>query len=63
MNDIEDCCKFPPFFFDIGGKTFEWVFKHKKEWVSFTIDDMEKTSGLFKVWQDYVKRKTTSVAA
>ena len=63
MGDLEDCCKFPENFFDIGGKTFEWVFAHKKDWVSFTLTDMEKTSGFFKVWQDYVKRKTTSAAA
>ena len=63
MHDIEDCCKFPQDFFNIGGKTFEWVFQHKKDWVSFTLQDMEKTSGFFKIWQNYVKRKSKAVAA
>ena len=44
---------FPTGFQDIGDKSFEWVFVNKKDFVDFTITQMEKPTGLFKQWKNY----------
>ena len=48
---------FPEKFSDIGGRTFEQVFKSHKEFVDFTLTEMEQPTKLFKRWQDFCKRK------
>ena len=47
----------PVGFMDVAGKTFEWTFLHKKEFVDFTLTEMEKPTKLFKRWQDFCKSK------
>ena len=49
--------QFPKNFFDIGEKSFEYVFQHKPDYVQFTIDEMKKCTGLFLEWQNYCKCK------
>ena len=51
----EDDTQFPPDFPDVGGKTFLWVKKHRPVFCDFVRDDMYNTSGLFKVFQDYLR--------
>ena len=46
-----------PMIFGLNGKTFQWVYENKKDWVNFTLTEMKKPLGLFKVWQEYCKRK------
>jgi len=47
--------EFPVGFHDIGGKSFEWVFHNKQEFVDFTMTEMSECTGIYKVWQDYCK--------
>lgn len=47
----------PSDFYDIGGKTFEWTWKNKKDWCEFTNNEMSKATGLFKKWKDFVHLK------
>ena len=49
--------QWPKGFCDIGGRTFEWVYVNKKEFVEFTIEKMSKTTGLFAKWKKYVVGK------
>ena len=44
---------FPQNFYDIGQKTFLWVWQNRKEFVDFTLKDMKEATGLFKKWVDY----------
>ena len=44
---------FPAKFFNIGERSFEWVWANKKEFVEFTVNKMSQTTGLFKEWQTY----------
>ena len=58
MIDIpDDCICFPEGFMCIGGMTFSWVFENRKEFVEFTFEKMDKPTGLFKQWKDYVCRR------
>lgn len=57
-TDSDDNVRFPANFFDIGQKSFEWVFDNKKTFIQFTLKDMDNVSGFFKTWKDYVIRKT-----
>jgi len=48
-----------PMIFGLNGKSFEWVFKNKKEFVDFTVKDMGSPTG--KIKEAYAKntsRKT-----
>ena len=47
---------FPKYVPDIHGKSFEWVWHNKKEWVEFTRSWTTAT-GFYKTWSDFVKRK------
>jgi hypothetical protein len=49
---IADETIFPPGFFDIGDKTFTWVYEHKKEFVEFIIL-VSNPTGLFLSFQKY----------
>ena len=53
---IDDNTMFPIGFFDIGGKTFEWVFENKTEFREHILQIREAT-GLWKAFQDYVIHK------
>ena len=45
--------RWPEGFMDIGGKTFEWVYVHRTEWVAFTLEKMDDPTGLFRDWKAY----------
>ena len=46
-----------PVLFGLGGKSFLEVFNTKKEWVNFTMTEMDTPSGIFEVWHDYCSKK------
>ena len=48
--------EWPKNFMNIGGKTFEWTFVHKKEFVDFCLREMGSPTGLFKKFQEYCIR-------
>ena len=48
---------FPENFMCIGCKTFEWVYVHRPEFVEFTVNEMNKPTGLFLKWQKYCKER------
>lgn len=48
---------FPENFMCIGCKTFEWVFENRKEFVEFTVNEMNEPKGLFLKWQKYCKAR------
>ena len=48
---------FPKGFFNVGGKRFDWVFKHKPIFVKFTRDEMKKCTGIFDIWKRYCENK------
>ena len=50
-SDAEIC--WPEGFMCIGGRSFEWVYANRAEFVKFTVDKMDSPSGLFKQWKDY----------
>ena len=50
---VKDDTLFPKGFFDIGGKTFEWVFDNRKEFVEY-IREITNATGLWKSFQDYI---------
>ena len=66
MNDVQtswpvdDDTLFPIGFFDIGGKTFEWVYGNKTEFREYILEIRDAT-GLWKAFQDYVMHKLDSV--
>lgn len=47
--------KWPEGFMDIGGQTFAVVYKKKKEFVDFTLTEMDNPTGLFEKWKNYCK--------
>ena len=48
---------FPVNFMCIGEKTFRWVFENRKEFVDFTVNEMDKPTGLFQEWQKYCREQ------
>ena len=46
--------RWPDGFYDIGNQTFEWVYENRPDWVEFTIEKMSQTTGMFKMWSDFV---------
>ena len=46
-----------PMIMGLNGKTFEWVFNNKSEWVDFCLTEMKDATGVFKCFQDYCKKK------
>ena len=48
---------FPEGFMCVSNKTFEWVFENRKEFVDFSITEMENPTGLFKKWVNYCKER------
>ena len=53
--------KWPENFYDIGGKSFEWVFENKKEFVLFTLTNMHNPLGLFRDWQHFCMNKVKQI--
>ena len=47
----------PEGFMDIGGLTFDEVYQRKKEFVEFTLNCMQKCSGMFKLFQEFCIEK------
>ena len=43
--------------FGLKGKSFEWVFHNKTEFVDFTLTEMNHPTGLWEVWKNYCKEK------
>ena len=54
---IDDKTCWPEGFMCIGGKTFQWVYSNRQEFVDFTLHEMDNPSGLFKKWKQYVYSK------
>jgi len=52
-----DNMSFPDNFFNIGNKSFEWVFENKKDYVDFTVREMKNPTKFYKKWKDYCIRK------
>ena len=52
--------QWPEGFCDIGGRTFEWVFVNRKEFVEFTAEKMSEPTGLFAKWKKFVTEKVNS---
>ena len=50
---------FPKDFFDIGEKSFEWVYENKAEFVEHTLKDMRNATGIFQEWQQYCKMRVS----
>ena len=50
---------FPEKFMCIGGKSFEWVFKNRPEFVEFTLTEMLQPTGLFLEWKEFCKARKT----
>ena len=48
----------PDGFLDIGGFTFEQTWKQRKEWVKFTIGEMQEATGMFGNWREYCLTKS-----
>ena len=53
---VDDLTMFPHGFFDIGGKTFKWVYDNKTEFREYILE-ITKATGLWKAFQDYVVGK------
>ena len=51
-----DVC-WPENFLDVGGQSFEWVYKNRAVFVEFTREKMENPSGMFLKWRNYVHEK------
>ena len=49
--------KFPDDFGELASLTFEEAFESKKEFVDFTLNEMQNPSGLWKHWHDFCTRK------
>ena len=58
MADFDDLTLFPDEFPDVGGKTFLYTFENRKEWVEFTLKEMNNPTKLFLVWKLYCLRKS-----
>ena len=43
--------------FGLLGKTFQWVYTNKKEFVDFTLTQMGRPTGFFLIWQKYCQKK------
>ena len=53
---MSDTTQFP-MIFGLKGKSFEWVFQHKKDWVDFCMKEMKEATGIFKVFQQHCSKK------
>lgn len=42
---------------DCGGKSFYWVWLHRKEFVKFTLEEIKEPTGFFKDFQQYCQGK------
>ena len=42
---------------DLQGKTFLWAYMNRQEFCKFVLYSMYDTSGIFKVFQEYLKSK------
>ena len=49
----DDTIIFPEGFMCIGGKSFEWVYENRAEFVDFTINEMENPTKMFLTWYNY----------
>ena len=56
-SDAEIC--WPEGFMCIGGRSFEWVYANRAEFVKFTVDKMDSPSGLFKQWKNYCLKQNS----
>ena len=52
----------PAGFCNIGGWSFDRVFKEKHDFVNFTVTCMESPTGIFKEWKEFcLKRKADAI--
>ena len=49
----------PKGFCDIGGKSFDWTYENKPEFVEHTLHEMRNATGLFKEWQMYCTERSS----
>ena len=49
--------RFPVGFQCISDKSFEWVYNNRKEFVDFTINEMQNATGLFSDFREYCNLK------
>jgi len=54
---MAEVTKFPDDFGELASLTFEEAFESKKEFVDFTLNEMQNPSGLWKHWHDFCTRK------
>ena len=48
----------PEGFCDIGGKSFDWVYRNRPVFVKHTLEDMKEATGIFEAWQQFcIKRE------
>ena len=57
---VDDETTFPKDFFDIGEKTFSWVYENRHEFRTYILE-IQKATGLWKAFQEYVRMKSGSV--
>ena len=43
--------------FGLKGKSFEWVYRNKTDWVNFCLTEMKDSTGIFEVFQTYCRKK------
>ena len=55
----DDNVVWPDGFMDIGSKKFSWVWLNRKEFVSFTLEDMKTPTKMFLRWKNYCILKQT----
>ena len=55
---MENTTVWPDGFMDIGGKTFEWVFINRAEFVDFTLTEMKSPTKMFLRWKNYCLLKS-----
>jgi len=49
--------KFPDDFGELAGLTFEQAYEIKKQFVDFTLNEMQNPTGLWKAWHDFCSQK------
>ena len=52
-----DDSTFPLDFMCISNRPFKWVFENRKDFVNFTVNEMESPTGLFLKWKQYCLRQ------
>ena len=54
---LEDYSIIPIELPDVGGKSYLWVYEHRKVFVNFVLNEISEATGFFKTFQDYCFHK------